>query len=112
MTDPNAANLFRVLGMIEYGQCIIIADEAEKIDRSPEIMSILKTGYHIRGKVARTNNNNWKQEFFRTYCLKIIIAERSPHHSNAKGVLDRTLLFNTYNGSPKYDIRDTKSCRR
>ncbi|HEY9386335.1 MAG TPA: hypothetical protein VIP70_04800 [Nitrososphaeraceae archaeon] len=74
MTDPTAANLFRVLGTIEPGQSTIIADEAEKIDQSSDIMSILKTGYHIKKKIARTNNNNntWKQEFFFTYCFKII----------------------------------------
>ena len=106
MTDPTAANLFRVLGMIEPGQCTIVADEAEKIDKSPEIMSTQKTGYHIRGKVARTNSNTWKQEFFYTYCLKMIIAERSPSQATAKGVLDRTFMFNTYKGEPKHDIKE------
>jgi hypothetical protein len=42
MTDPTAANFFRVLGTLEPGQCTVVADEAEKIDQSAEIMSTLK----------------------------------------------------------------------
>ncbi len=106
MTDPTAANFFRVLGTLEPGQCTVVADEAEKIDQSAEIMSTLKTGYHIKGKVARVNMNTGRQEFFYTYCFKMIIAERSPNERKAKGVLDRTFLFNTYNGRPKYDIKE------
>jgi hypothetical protein len=85
MTDPNAANLFRVLGTIEAGQCTIVADEAEKIDKLPEILSVLKTGNQIKGKVPRMNMNIIKQEFFWTYCFKIIIAKKSPDQRNAKG---------------------------
>ena len=88
LTDPTAANLFRALGTVESGQCAIVADEAEKIDKSSDMMSILKTGYHIKKKVAKTNLNTMKQEFFWTYCIKIIIAERSLNQSTAKGVLD------------------------
>jgi len=106
MTDPSAANLFRILGTLEPGQCTLIADEAEKIDQSPEIMSTLKTGYQFKSKVAKVNMNSGKQEFFYTYCLKMIIAERSPSETRAKGVLDRTLIFNSYNGSPTYDIKE------
>jgi hypothetical protein len=106
MTDPTAPNLFRVLGTIERGQCTIIADEAEKIDKSSDIMTTLKTGYNIKGKVARTNSNTWKQEFFWTYCFKMIIAERSPNQSDAKGVLDRTFVFTSYKGKPQYDIKE------
>ena len=106
MTDPTAANLFRVLGTIEPGQCTIIADEAERIDKISEIMTTLKTGYNIKGKVARTNSNTWKQEFFWTYCFKMIIAERSPNQSDARGVLDRTFIFTSYKGKPQYDIKE------
>jgi hypothetical protein len=106
MTDPTAANLFRVLGTIEFGQCTIVADEAEKIDQSSEIMGTLKTGYHIQGKVAKINLNNGKQEFYWTYCFKIIISERSPNQGKAKGVLDRMFIFNCFIGQPKYDIKE------
>jgi hypothetical protein len=106
MTDPSAANLFRILGTLEPGQCTLIADEAEKIDQSPEIMSTLKTGYQFKSKVARVNMNTGKQEFYYTYGFKMIIAERSPNETKAKGVLDRTFVFNTYNGRPKYDIKE------
>ena len=106
MTDPNAANLFRVLGTIEAGQCTIVADEAEKIDKLPEILSVLKTGNKIKGKVQRMNMNIIKQEFFWTYCFKIIIAEKSPDQRNAKGVLDRMFIFTAYKGKPIYDIKE------
>ncbi len=106
MTDPTAANIFRVLGRIEPGQCCIVADEAEKIDKSSDIMTVLKTGYQIKGKVARMNMTNETQQFFHTYCLKMIIAERSPSQNDAKGVLDRTFLFTSYKGKPKHDIKE------
>lgn len=69
-------------------------------------MSVLKTGYQIKGKVARMNMNNETQQFFYTYCLKMIIAERSPNQSDAKGVLDRTFMFTSYKGKPRYDIKE------
>ncbi|MGH9983810.1 MAG: hypothetical protein ACRD8W_07635, partial [Nitrososphaeraceae archaeon] len=107
MTNPSAANLFRVLGTIEAGQCTIIAEEADKIDKNPEILGILKTGYHIMGKVAKVNLNIQKQEFFWTFCYKVIISERSLSRETAKGVLDRTFVMNTFNGRPSYDIKET-----
>ena len=106
MTDPNAANLYRILGTIESGQCIIVVDEADRLDHSSTIISILKTGYQSKGKVLRTNQTNYKNEFFRTYCFKIIIAERSMNYKDAKGVLDRTFVINTYRGLSKYDIKE------
>jgi hypothetical protein len=107
MTDPTASNIFRVLGMVEYGQCTIIVDEAEKIDKSSDIMSVLKTGYDIKKRVARMNMSiETIQQFFYTYCFKIIIAERSPNQHDAKGVLDRTFVFTSYKGKPQYDIKE------
>ena len=52
------------------------------------------------------NMNIIKQEFFYTYCFKIIIAEKSPDQRNAKGVLDRTFVFTSYKGKPRYDIKE------
>jgi hypothetical protein len=45
LTDPNAANINRILGPIEIGQCTIVSDETGAIDKHPDLMSILKTGY-------------------------------------------------------------------
>ena len=106
MTNPSAANLFRALGTIEPGQCIIIAEEADKIDKNPEISSILKTGYHIMGKVAKVNLNIQKQEFFWTYCFKVIISERSLSRETAKGVLDRYFVIHTFSGKSDCDIKE------
>jgi hypothetical protein len=106
MTDPSAANLFRVIGTIEPGQCTIVADETEKTDKSSEIMSVLKTGYQIKGQVPHINMNIEKQQFFYTYCFKMIIVEKSPNQNNARRVLDRTFVFTSYKGKPLYDIKE------
>jgi hypothetical protein len=106
MTDPTAANLYRLLGPVEPGQCTIILEEAERIDLSQDIMGVLKTGYTINGRVARINMNTGKQEFFYSHCLKIIISERSPNQNIAKGVLDRSFIHNCYKGNPRYDIKE------
>ncbi len=83
-------------------------DEAEKIDRSQDIMSILKTGSQFSGKVAKINmsTSNEIQQFFYPYCLKFIIAERSPSQNLAKGVLDRMFLLTAYKGNPQHDIKE------
>jgi ABC-type glutathione transport system ATPase component len=78
MTDPSAANIFRVLGRIEYGQCTIVMDEAEKIDKSPDTMNVLKSGYQFNARISKINMNEEVQQWFYPYCLKFIIAERSP----------------------------------
>jgi hypothetical protein len=107
MTDPSAANIFRCLGSIEPGQCTIILDEADKIDKSPEMMAILKTGYQLNGKVPKINTNTLKQDFFFTYGLKVIISERSMSLTEARGVYDTTFSFTTYAGDPRFDIKET-----
>jgi hypothetical protein len=109
MTDPSAANIFRSLGTIEAGQCTIVLDESDKIDRSPEMMAILKTGYQLSGKVPKINSNTttFRQEFFWTYGIKIIISEKSMSITEAKGVHDRTFSYTAYPGDPAFDIKET-----
>ena len=106
MTDPSAANLYRILGKIEPGQCIIIADEADRIHTDKEMMSILKEGYTILGKVSKINKNTEKQEFFFSYCFKIRIAEDPMRPSFAKGVIDRSFIIKAIKGIPIYDIKE------
>ena len=105
-TDPTPANIFRSLGSIEAGQITLILDEAEKIDQSTEMMSILKTGYDFRKQVSRINQYSGKPEKFYTYCSKYIIGERPPSQNIAKGVLDRTFSLVVYFGKPAYDIKE------
>jgi hypothetical protein len=108
MTDPTTANVYRIFGNIETGQCTLVLDEAEKID-SNEIMSILKSGYE-RGKIiTRTNNQTGKQEHFHAFGLKIMLAERTPHPTKAKGVLDRTFINSNFKGKPELDIKEIKN---
>ena len=41
MTDPSAANLYRILGKIEPGQYIIIADEADRIHVNKDMLELI-----------------------------------------------------------------------
>jgi hypothetical protein len=106
MTDPSAANLYRILGKVEPGQCIIIADEAERIHDDRDMLAILKEGYAINCKVAKINSNTLKQEFFYCYCFKIRIAEESLRDNITKGVIDRSFLIKATKGRPTYDIKE------
>ncbi|HSF49410.1 MAG TPA: hypothetical protein VLA74_01510, partial [Nitrososphaeraceae archaeon] len=106
MTDPTAPNLFRLIGSIEPAQCTIVLEEADRIDKSPELMAILKTGSSRNGRVPKINPNTFKQEFYFSYCQKVIISERSLNHSIAKGVNTRILPINCFKGQTKYDIKE------
>jgi hypothetical protein len=76
------------------------------ISEDPDIMAILRSGYHRNKKVPKTNTNSWKLEWFFTYCLKIIIGEKSPNKLKAKGLLDRTLLLSAFPGDTELDIKE------
>ena len=69
-------------------------------------MAILKTGYARNGRVPKINPNTLKQEFFFSYCQKVIISERSLSQSIAKGVNTRILPINCFKGQTKYDIKE------
>lgn len=105
-TDPSPANIFRSLGSVEPGQLTLVMDEADSIDQIPEMMRILKTGYHYTKFVPRVNPNTLKPEKFYTYCSKTIIAEKPPNANTGKGVNDRILPIIAYPGSPDYDIKE------
>ena len=107
MTDPSAPNLFRLLGIVEPVQCTMVLEEADKIDKITELMAVLKTGYSYYGSVPKINPYSLKQEFFYTYCPKIIVSERSLNQTIAKGVNSRTFPINCIKGSTKYDIKES-----
>ena len=106
MTDPSAPNLFRLLGVVEPVQCTMVLEEADKIDKITELMAVLKTGYSYYGLVPKINPYTLKQEFFYTYCPKIIVSERSLNQTIAKGVNSRTFSINCIKGSTKHDIKE------
>lgn len=106
MTDPSAPNLFRLLGFVEPVQCTMVLEEADKIDKTPELMSILKSGYSYYETVSKINPYTNKPEYFYAYCPKIIISERSLHQSIAKGVNSRTFSIPCIKGSTKHDIKE------
>jgi hypothetical protein len=105
ITNATEAFWYRVLGSVEYGQVTIIAEEIDKLDENPQIMNMLKTGYQPNAKVPRMNNDNDKMDFYFPFCIKILIAERSPNENRARGVLDRTFKVNSYKGYPQYKIK-------
>jgi hypothetical protein len=106
MTDPSAANLYRILGKVEPGQCVIIADEADRIHQDKDMLAILKEGYAIGGKVPKINTNTLNQEFFHCYGFKIRIAEESLRGNITKGVIDRSFLIKASRGKPAHDIKE------
>jgi hypothetical protein len=109
MTNPSEANIFRVFGNVEAGQCTLVLDEFDRMHQfqSSNIMALLKTGYDHDKRIVKTNTNSWKQEWFYTYGLKIILGERSPSEEYARGVLDRTFPFTSIAGNPIADIKET-----
>ena len=84
----------------------MVLEEADKIDKITELMAVLKTGYSYYGSVPKINQFTSKQEFFFTYCPKIIVSERSLNQSIAKGVNSRTFPINCIKGSTKNDIKE------
>lgn len=109
ITNATEAFWYRVLGSVEYGQVTIIAEEIDKLDESIPIMNMLKTGYQPNAKVPRMNNDNDKMDFFFPFCIKILIAERSPNENKARGVLDRTFKINSYKGYPQFKIKEIRN---
>ena len=49
-TNPSPANVFRILGVVEPGQWTLVLDESRNIDQSPDMISILNTGYEYMEK--------------------------------------------------------------
>ncbi|ALI37212.1 hypothetical protein NMY3_03025 [Candidatus Nitrosocosmicus oleophilus] len=108
MTDPTTANVYRILGNIETGQCTLVFDEVDKIDQS-DMMSVIKSGYEKNKIITRTNTNSGKQEHFHAYGVKVMLGERTPDPSRAKGVLDRTFIISNFKGKPELDIKEIKN---
>lgn len=111
MTDPTTANIFRIFGTIEPGQCMLILDEAEKLDQEKEMMGVMKSGYENGKKIQRINPLG-KQEHFHAYGIKVMLAERTPNPFYAKGILDRTFVISNYKGRPQLDIKETKNSKK
>lgn len=109
VTNTTDAFWFRIFGTIESGQVTIIAEEIDRLDEKSEVMSILKEGYQPNAKVPRMSNENTKMEFFYPYSQKILIGERSPSETKAKGVNDRSFKIKTYKGSPTYKIKEIRN---
>jgi hypothetical protein len=108
-TSITAANYFRLLGIIEPGQCVIIEDEADHIDKDPNKMIVLKSGYERNARVPRMNMNTERQSWYYAYCFKVMIAETSPAGPNAKGLNERSLVVDCHVGEPEFNIKEVQS---
>jgi hypothetical protein len=110
-TSISGANYYRVLGTDEPGQCVIIEDEGDSISEDPDKVKILKSGYEYSGQVPKINMNssNQEQKWFKTYCYKMILAEKSLSHYKAKGLVDRTFSFHCRPGKVKNSIKEVVS---
>jgi hypothetical protein len=110
-TSISGANYYRVLGTDEPGQCVIIEDEGDSISDDSDKVKILKSGYEYNGQVPKINMNskNQEQKWFKTYCYKMILAEKSLSHYKAKGLVDRTFSFHCRPGKVKQSIKEVVS---
>lgn len=106
-TNPNAANINRILGCVEPGQCTIISDETRGLDKNPDLLSTYAEGYRFDGQTSKINDYTRKNEFFKAYCYKILVAETVPKIRELKGIVDRSFDDTAYMGHPKYDIKET-----
>jgi len=106
--DTTAANIYGFLGNFEEGQGIILEDEVDDLDKTPEKMKIYKAGYNAGEKVTRTDITGYgrKTQSWNTFCFKAFTAEKAPDTNTAKGFLDRTFIFHCIRGEPDYDIAE------
>jgi len=107
-TSISGANYIRILKNIEPGQCVIIEDEGDKISEDPDKVRILKSGYEYNGKVPKINMNSFNQEqiWFKTFCYKMILAEKSLKEYKVPGLVDRTFGNKCRPGNVKYSIKE------
>ena len=107
-TEISGPNYYRLLGSIEPAQCVIIEDEGDSISEDPDKVRILKSGYEYNGKVPKINMNSKNQEqiWFKTFCYKMILSEKSLSKSKARGLVDRTFSFYLRPGKVKYSIKE------
>jgi hypothetical protein len=107
-TEISVANYNRVLSSNEPAQCTIIEDEGDSISEDSGKVRILKSGYEYNGKIPKINMNskNQEQKWFKTFCYKMILAERSLSQSKAKGLIDRTFSFPCRPGKVNYSIKE------
>ena len=107
----SGANYYRQLGNIEPGQCVIIEDEGDSISEDPDKVKILKSGYEYNGKVPKINMNtrDQDQKWWKTYCYKKILAEKSLKEYKVKGLVDRTFSYHCRPGKVKYSIKEVVS---
>jgi hypothetical protein len=107
----SGANYNRILGSIEPGQCVIIEDEGDSISEDIDKVKLLKAGYEYNAKIPKINMNtkDQDQKWYRPYCYKMILAERSLKEYKVRGLVDRTFSFNCRPGKVKYQIKEVVS---
>ena len=108
ISNATAPNLYRMLGSIEKGQIgALLMDEANTIENDIFIMEVLKTGYKGSSRIPRivdASSSKAQQVLFYTFGFKMIAAEKLPNEWKARGLLDRSLIVQSFYGKPKYRI--------
>ncbi|HET7642234.1 MAG TPA: hypothetical protein VFK40_01895 [Nitrososphaeraceae archaeon] len=71
----------------------------------------MKAGYEYNSRVPKINMNtkDQGQNWFFTYCHKILLAEKSLKEYKAPGLVDRTFSFPCRLGTVKYAIKEVGS---
>lgn len=107
VSNTTAANVYRLLGPIQPGQCSLLIDELNHLDDDPFLTEVLKTGYKSNGRVPRimdASSADAQQVFYYTYSWKMIASEKPPPEWLFEGLLSRCFLLKTYPAEPKYKI--------
>jgi hypothetical protein len=108
MVNPTASNIYRTCGSIEAAQVTIVLDEAEKVsdNKDTTMADTLRSGYQRDEVLPRNDSSDtgYKTNYYFPYCFKFMISEKGLNEYDSKGVLDRTLSFNTKPGDPAYNI--------
>jgi hypothetical protein len=107
MTAATAPNIYRLLGSVEVGQVTIIMDEANHIEDDQTLLEVLKTGYKANGFVPRIsdgNSSNASQDFYYTYCFKMLAAENGASRWKVGGFVRRFFEIKTTQGEPNVKV--------
>jgi Polysaccharide deacetylase len=72
----------------------------------PTIVNIVSKYYDLLSKTPRINQFTNKPEYFHSYCLKFIIAERIPKEWKTDGILHRMLSWVSQPGISEFDIKE------
>ena len=100
---PNA-DIYNFLGTDEEAAGTICEDEAQELNYSKEKIRTYKNSYSRGALKPRIigNDNQKKQVFYKTFCLKLFAGEKTPED---KGFRERLAIVHMTEGTPKGNIK-------